>query len=156
VSGRFLSWSDKKDAAEFTVSSFSPHRPRDILFQHLEKGLVGVVQPPRENGGMVTVKMQPGAAVTGRMVDDNGKPQAGVDLELMILTKQWPSWLYYSPKRITTDKDGRFRVETLIPGFEFMLLDNRANSNRGRIKFGKDLRSGEVKELGHVLFKEEG
>ena len=33
--------------AGFTVSNFNPHRPRPLLFQHPEKGLVAVAQPPK-------------------------------------------------------------------------------------------------------------
>src|SRR5207245_2953894 len=66
--------------AEFTVRAFNPRRPREILFQHLEKGLVGVAQPPKENGSSVTVRIEPGATVTGRLLDADGKPRAGVEL----------------------------------------------------------------------------
>src|SRR5262249_32472547 len=52
-------------SAEFTVREFNPRRPRDVFFQHLEQGLVGVAQPPKENGGSVTVRMGTGAPVTG-------------------------------------------------------------------------------------------
>jgi RNA polymerase sigma factor (sigma-70 family) len=155
VSDRYRSWSDRKDTAEFTVRTFNPRQTRDILFQHLERGLVGVVMPPTENGGSVTVKMQPGATVTGRLLDEDGKPRAGVELKLWIRTKQHPSWENYSPAGIQTDKDGRFRVEALVPGFDFALVDIRGSSIQGSIRFGSGLRSGKVKELGDVRAKEE-
>ena len=47
--------------AEFTVSNFNPHRPRPLLFQHPEKGLVGVAQPPKNEGDSITVQLRPGA-----------------------------------------------------------------------------------------------
>ena len=66
--------------AEFTVSGFNPHRPRPIFFQHPQKGLVGVAQPPKNRGDSITVQLQPGAAVTGRLVDADGRPRPGVEL----------------------------------------------------------------------------
>ena len=78
--------------AEFTVRGFNPRRPRDVLFQHPEKGLVGVAQPPKENGGSVTVRMEPGATVTGRLVDADGQPRAGVELEVSFRPKERPDW----------------------------------------------------------------
>ena len=55
------------------------------------------------------------------------------------------SWLDYSPKRITTDQEGRFRIEALLPGYEFRLSDDG-----GELFFGDGLRSGETKNLGDV------
>jgi hypothetical protein len=145
VDGPSASWTDKMATAKFAVAKFNPKRPRDILFRHAEKGLVGVLQPPNENGGAVTVRMQPGATVTGRLLDADGRPRAGVRVKLWVRTRQAPSWLDYSPNSVVTDKDGRFRIEALVPGFPFLLRDNQ-----GSIPFGDGLRSGEVKDLGDV------
>src|SRR5262249_21955369 len=74
-------WSfEPMKTAEFTVQAFNPRRPRDVFFRHAEKGLVGVAQPLKESGGSVTVRMEAGATATGRLVDADGKPRAGVEL----------------------------------------------------------------------------
>jgi RNA polymerase sigma factor (sigma-70 family) len=91
-------------AAEFVVRKFNPRGSRDVLFQHREKGLIGIARPPKENGGSVTVRMEPGAAVTGRLVDADGKPRAGVELEVAFHPKgKWGWWEDYSPARVRTD-----------------------------------------------------
>jgi hypothetical protein len=138
-----------KATAEFT-GWFKPREPREVLFQHLEKGLVGVAQPPKEDGGSITVRLEPGATVTGRLVGADGRPRAGVQLEVSFRPKawQWQSWVDYSPKGITTDQDGRFRVEALLPGCDFRLSDDK-----GELPFGDGLRSGETKDLGDVTLK---
>ncbi|QJW99888.1 hypothetical protein FTUN_7511 [Frigoriglobus tundricola] len=141
-------WTDKMEGAAFTVAKFNPKSPRDILFRHAEKGLVGILQPPAENGGRVTVRMQPGATVTGRLLDADGRPRAGIRVELWVRTKQTPHFEDYSPKSIVTDKDGRFRIEALVPEFRFMLFHTE-----GTLEFGDGLRSGEVKDLGDVRLK---
>src|SRR5262249_15894256 len=58
---------ERMKTAEFTVRHFNPRRPRPVFFRHPEKGLIGVVTPPKENGGSVVVRMEPGATVTGRI-----------------------------------------------------------------------------------------
>jgi hypothetical protein len=132
---------------EFTAG-FSPRHPHDVLLQHRERGLVGVARPPKENGGSVTVRMEPGAAVTGRLVDAGGRPQAGVELDLALRPKGWGGWHDYSPERIKTDRQGRFRIAALLPGYEF-----RLTGDRGSLPLGSGLRSGQTRDLGDVQLK---
>ena len=141
-------WWDREPikSAEFTAG-FNPHRPHEVLIQHRERGLVGVARPPKENGGSVTARLEPAAAATGRLLAD-GKPQAGVELELALRPKGWGGWHDYSPERIKTDGQGRFRVEALIPGYEF-----RLRGDRGELPLGDGLRSGQTKDLGDVQLK---
>jgi protocatechuate 3,4-dioxygenase beta subunit len=130
--------------AEFT-GWFNPRRPREFLLRHPEKGLVGVAQPPKENGSSVMVRLEPGAAVTGRLVDADGRPRAGVELEVRFRPKGWGGWVDYLPGSIRTDREGRFRVAALLPGYEFRLSDDE-----GKLPFGGALRSGQTKDLGDV------
>jgi RNA polymerase sigma factor (sigma-70 family) len=132
--------------AEFTVRRFNPRRPRPLIFRHPGKGLVGVAQPPREDGGSVTVRMGPGAAVTGRVVDAAGEPRAGVELWVSFRLKREPHWDDQGVQgQIKTDREGRFRIEALLPGLDYELVaDHRS------IRFGPGLRAGETKDLGDV------
>jgi hypothetical protein len=138
-------------AAEFKVLGFNPRRPRDVLFQHLEKGLVGEAQPPKDEGGSVTVRMEPGAAVAGLLVDADGQPRAGVELNLTFRPnrpKERSGAYNYCPERIKTDREGRFRIEALLPGYEFRLSDGK-----GWLHFGGGIRPGQVKDLGEVQMR---
>jgi hypothetical protein len=147
VEDRSPRWTDKMDTAEFTVRSFSPRHPHDVIFHHQERGLVGVMPRPKENGGSLTVRMQPGATVTGRLLGVDGKPRAGAGLKLSVHTTPY---LYdYVLPNVQTDKDGRFRIEGLVPGFQYTLNDDQMRS----VPFGDGLRSGGVKELGDVRLK---
>jgi hypothetical protein len=135
---------------------FVPGQPLNppVLFQHLEKGLVGVAEAPKGKSGSITVRMGPGATVTGRLVGADGRPRRGIDLRVAFHPwgsgKGWASWFEYSPSRIKTDQEGRFRIEALLPGYEFNLYDDR-----GELPFGGDgLRSAETKDLGDVKFKD--
>jgi RNA polymerase sigma factor (sigma-70 family) len=139
---------EPRKTAEFTVRGFNPSRPREVLFQHSGKGLVGVTQPPKANGGSVTVGLEPGASITGRLVDASGNPRAGIDLEVAFHLKGDSGFRSYSPERIKTDREGRFRVEALLPGYEF-----RLEGAKGELHLGA-LRSGQTKDLGDVRMKE--
>jgi hypothetical protein len=135
--------------ASFTVRAFNPRQPRPVLFRHLEKGLVGVLEPPKDTSKPVTVRLQSGAIVTGRLVEADGQPRANVELDLSIHFRhdQWDS--YSLPVKIKTDAVGRFRIETLLPGYQFELYDPQ-----GKFHFGDDLAPGGMKELGDVQLKQ--
>jgi RNA polymerase sigma factor (sigma-70 family) len=135
--------------ASFTVRAFNPRQPRPVLFRHVEKGLVGVLEPPKNVSKPVTVRLQPGATATGRLVDADGQPRANVELDISIRARH-DEWDAYSlPGKIKTDAVGRFRIDTLLPGYQFELYDRQ-----GKYHFGDDLRPGETKELGDVQLKQ--
>ena len=98
---------------------------------------------------MVTVNMEPGATIFGRLVDADGTPRGGTELELQYRHKGssfYSAWSEYFPRRIVTDKEGRFRIEALLPGYEF-----RLSVDKGVLLFGGDtLRSGQTNDLGDV------
>jgi hypothetical protein len=137
--------------AEFAVQGLDPRRPREILLQHPGKGLIGVAQPPKNKGGAVTVQMQPGAWLTGRLVDADGLPRAGVELEVAFRTAGRPAlrWQGYSPGRIKTDPEGRFHIQALFPGYDFRLSDGKGTLTLG----GITLRPGRANDLGDVMME---
>jgi len=141
---------DAKRTAEFTVPAFNPRRPRDVFFRHPEKGLVGVARPPKENGGSITVQMEAGATITGRLVDADGRPRAGVELKVAFSPQKKESWWSYSHEHIETDREGRFRIEALLPGYEFRIADDN-----GEFPLAGALHRGETKDLGDVKIKGE-
>ena len=78
----------------------------------------------------------PAAAVTGRLVDADGKPRAGVELETRFRRKGGSYWAEFSEEPVKTDREGRFHIEALIPGHEYQLRDEKAS-----VQFGDGLRS---------------
>jgi RNA polymerase sigma factor (sigma-70 family) len=141
--------------ASFTVFAFNPHRPRLVLFLHPDKQLVGVLDPPADKTAPVCVRLKPGATVTGRLVDADGLPRADVELSLGIRDRSLDMWVSYYPDKVTTDRNGRFRVEALLPGQRFLLSDGRGGETYfGNVSFLRgSLRAGETKDLGDVQLK---
>lgn len=139
--------------AEFAKSGYNPRRPRELLFQHEEKGLVGMARPPKTNGDSIVVTLQRGATVTGRLVDAQGRPRTDVELYAWFRAKGEPARPGWergkAPERARTDRDGRFRFGAIMPGYEFHIED------RDEERFvGDGLRSGQTKDLGDVRTKE--
>jgi RNA polymerase sigma factor (sigma-70 family) len=138
-------------SAEFTVRQFNPRRPRPVFFRHAETGLVGLAHTPQENGGSVTVRMEPGAAVTGRLVDAQGMPRPGVELRLSFRPKGEPNWNEDGlPEPIMTDREGRFRIDALPSGFDFWLFDGKLHASA---RLRGTLNPGQTTDLGDVRIK---
>jgi hypothetical protein len=92
--------------------------------------------------------MERGAAVTGRLVDAEGKPRAGVELEVQFRPRGWGSWFDYSPERVRTDGEGRFHVAALLPGYEF-----RLSGDQGSWPISGPARPGQTRDVGDVRLK---
>jgi protocatechuate 3,4-dioxygenase beta subunit len=92
---------------EFTVRRINPKAKRQLIFHHKDKGLGFILKElPGEKDGPLTVKLQPCGSFSGRMVDKDGQPRAGLRIDV-------------GTHELTTDKEGRFRVEGLLPGGEY-------------------------------------
>jgi hypothetical protein len=128
----------------FTAGGIAPDVPRIIDFVHAERKLIGRVLLHGDEKSPVVVRMQPCGALTGRLVDDKGKPLPDVEVCLHhpapvpgmgMLEGPLPPPPLMKPRRMPkpaprrpeplqglllkgnwTDEDGRFRIEGLIPG----------------------------------------
>jgi hypothetical protein len=141
-------WHAPLPTDEFTVEQFNPRQPRPVLFRHPETGLVGIAEPPKANGGTVTVRMTSGAAVTGRLRDPDGNPKAGAELWLSIRLRKGVEGTSYLRAPIRTDAAGRFRIDALFPGYDYTLSVGNTNC-----RFGMELRAGQTTDLGDMRIK---
>jgi RNA polymerase sigma factor (sigma-70 family) len=141
--------------AEFTVRGFNPRRPRPVLFRHIEKNLVAVFELPKDTTKSITVRMQPGATITGRLVDANGQPRPNVEMDVSARDDKGNSLGFSLPNKVKTDKAGRFRIETLLPGYKYELNDHYGFL-RDMLQLKDGLRAGETMDLGDVQLKRPG
>jgi hypothetical protein len=149
---------------KFTINAYSPDQPRTVLLVDLKQKLAGSVILEGPQTSPVSVKLQPWGAVTGRVVDKNGKPLAGV----MIARYQWkrPSDPHegYLPDSIhetmpggygyPTDHDGRFHIEGMAPGIKYSawVWDQKVKLI-GELLSGVTVESGQTKDLGDLKLK---
>jgi len=145
------------DSAAFSVNGYRPDKPRTLVFAHVERKLSGTVVLKDEQTGTLTVQLQPWASVTGRLVDGDGKPLAGVELqESHLPTNLWVKGANGEFDRINesylTDTDGRFRIEGLAPGLEYRprVFDKQERKYRSMAAFEVALEPGEAKDLGDI------
>jgi RNA polymerase sigma factor (sigma-70 family) len=144
-------WSQKPLPAEFTVYGLDPGQGRTLLLEHPEKQLAARCDLPGDETGPITVTLQPAATVTGRLVDDEGRPRPQVDITVGFLRPKGQPLQHSHTFR--TDAEGKFRIDGLIPGVAY-----RGNASSlglyGQLIFDNlALQSGEKKELGDVKAK---
>jgi hypothetical protein len=168
----FLSSSQQLPTDEFTALGLEPGRPRLLCFAHWEKKLAGSVAVRGGEPGRVTVRLQPWAEVSGRLLDADGKPVRDATLwftEIPVRKPGRPMALdtglhvvdrsAYKPSRDPrTDGEGRFRVEGLVPGLKYHLayVDTSGATSLEQVKWVgtvfRDLilKPGESNDLGDV------
>lgn len=139
----------------FTICALDPHQPRTVYFRHAAKNLIGSITLRGDETETPLVKMQPGAAITGRVLDAAGKPLPGMEVSLQF-SEAKPDGLIREElldgkwgKITTTDADGRFRLEGMFPGLEFEVYAGRPGHRSPSAAFGPvTLKAGEVRDLG--------
>jgi RNA polymerase sigma factor (sigma-70 family) len=128
--------------ADFTVSGLNPRRTRQLLFVHKEKGLGSYREIRGDEKGPLTVRLQPLGSASGRVLDRDGQPRAG-----LVLTVN-RSLLMDNTVQVKTDKDGRFRATGLVPGQKYDLRE--ANVQRPAGVPNVVVEPGKNKDLGDV------
>jgi RNA polymerase sigma factor (sigma-70 family) len=70
------------ETASFTVGGISPKRTRTIVFVHAEKKLAKIQQIGGDTAKPLTIRLEPLAAIRGRILDAAGQPCAGLKLTI--------------------------------------------------------------------------
>ena len=130
------------EGTTYTVSGLKPGRDRTVGFLHEKKGLVGEIVIRGDETRAQTVRLQPWGVLTGRIVGSDGQPSGEGSILPIILLKGYPE----------VGKDGRFRIEGIVPGKSYDLRLLRKNS-RGSNFLDRDVKvgSGEVRDLGDIV-----
>jgi RNA polymerase sigma factor (sigma-70 family) len=139
-----------------------PEQSRLLEFVHVEKNLAGSVVVKSNDKGPLVVKLVPAGALTGRLVILDGKPIT--DGEVIALyqfigqpeRRKVDSTAGTLPSRIRPDKDGKFRIEGLVPGLTYYLGFSKGNylHRLGGAAGGKlTFEQGQTRNLGDVVVK---
>lgn len=108
--------------AEFTVYALTAGRPRNLLVLHEEKNLAGSLFIRGDEKGPLTLKLQPGGTLTGRLVTATGTPYAKGEMRFTGGYRSDDGTMGSHPQIIIPrDKTGRFRIEGLAPGLKYQL-----------------------------------
>jgi RNA polymerase sigma factor (sigma-70 family) len=105
------------------IYALDPDKPRPVVFVHAARKLAAVVTLRGDEKEPVTVRLAPTAILTGRALDADGQPVIGAEIYERYatpagrqLTKSQVRWF-----RPRTDKEGRFRLDGIVPGLAMEL-----------------------------------
>ncbi len=133
------------------VTNLGPDEQRPIFFRLAEKRLGRVVRiGPNELAAVeITVKLQPESYVVGRLLDEDGEPLSGTEVEASGVPFDYATRL----DAVGADADGRFRV-VLIPGCRYSLQGKPNRREMSYLTIERDLaiEPGETKNLGTLQF----
>ncbi|HEY1784644.1 MAG TPA: hypothetical protein VGG30_03815 [Pirellulales bacterium] len=119
-------------AASFPLTRLNPDRDERITFVLEDRRLIGFLAARSDDNYPYIVRMQPWGTVTGRLLDENGKPiSGGVSLANAFPIEHADAG---DLPHVSIDGEGRFRAERLIPGLHYSARVHRGTRNvQGRI-----------------------
>ncbi|HEV3261593.1 MAG TPA: sigma-70 family RNA polymerase sigma factor [Gemmataceae bacterium] len=152
---------ETQKTAEFAATGLKPGEPRLLLFVHEGKHLAGFLVVKGDEKGPLAVKLHPWGVLSGRLVNADGQPQGGAELVALggpIKPRPAPTGKLDElsvgslPTRgLRTDKDGKFRLEGLIPGLKYNIgIMEEGYRITGTLPENLMVKPGEVKDLGNV------
>jgi RNA polymerase sigma factor (sigma-70 family) len=139
------------------IRALDPSEPRRVTIIHDGRKLVASVYLRGDEAGPLSLRLQPWGTITGRIVDDDGQPRDGVWIGSPHGDDQQRGKLGdlrtddgRSP--IRTGRDGRFRVEGLVPGVKYgaFTLEMPNRKILGDIFRDLTVAPGEIKNLGDL------
>ena len=135
----------EQESPTIAIHALDPSKPRRVIVTHAGRRLIGTVYLKGNEAGPLTLRLQPWGTITGRVVDDEGQPRKGLEINSI----DGSDVMGILPDDVWVGGDGRFRVERLVPGLEY----GASASNRmeqGELFRGVTVAPGEVKDLGDL------
>ena len=127
-----------------------------MTLTHDGRKLVGSVYLKGDEVGPMTVRLQPWGTVTGRIVDEEGRParRPGAEQPRRRLSGAARRPGHAAGGRlhpgILVGRDGRFRIEGLIPGLKYGATASQGFVDLGEVFRDVTVAPGEVKDLGDL------
>jgi hypothetical protein len=130
--------------------------PRRVVLLQADRKLAGRVELTGDERSPVRVPLGQVGSVRGRALDESGQPLAGLPVNV-IFEHLSASELYrfhdIDKQRATTDADGRFTVDNLLPDEDFYInLQPTGTYLRPKPNGAKQVKSGQTLDLGEVTF----
>ncbi len=148
--------------SECVLAALDPRQPRQVIFYHAERRLAGSLIVRGDEKEALTVRLAPTGTLTGRLQDADGRPVSGVDIEIWVNEPSSPTSLTYlyvhlnsTRLPVRTDKEGRFRVEGVVPGEKFSLSVRRGGAflDIGSRTRQLQVKAGETLDLDNLTIK---
>jgi RNA polymerase sigma factor (sigma-70 family) len=150
---------DKLTKSDFTVTGLNGRSVRRLLFLSPDRKFGKAVELGPNERGPLTVKLEPLGALTGRIVDGQGKPIAGINVSVTDTERPLgvngvtPSWrLGFFPSN-TVDQKGVYRLEGMLPGLKVNPTIIDQGRVVGAIAEGVVIPAKETKDLGDFKYE---
>jgi hypothetical protein len=127
-----------------------------VIVTHAGRKLIGSVYLKGDEIGPLTIRLEPYGTITGRVVDDDGRPRGGLGLISAGGSQpERPAEQGILPggdvgSGIRLGHDGRFRVEGLVPGLKYGAGASDGFRYGGELFRDVTVAPGEVKDLGDL------
>ena len=147
-------WTVPKEDATFSLEGMAREGRRLLRIRHEGRGLIGLFEVDLADDGPIEARLEPWGVATGRLVDEDGRPQAGVRLyvEALLDGEEIGSVTGYGyGEQPQTDADGRFRIEGLFPGLEHTVRATENQAMIGDVIVEKlEIEASEARDLGDL------
>ncbi len=154
-----------QESPAIEIHALDPSKPRRVTITHAGRKLIASIYLKGDETGSMTIRLQPWGTITGRIVDDEGKPRGGLRLssaggsypERPNVQGVLPGTLLSADRDpnegLRTSGDGRFRVEGLVPGLMYAASVLERSMRIGTLFQDVTVAPGEVKDLGDLMVK---
>jgi protocatechuate 3,4-dioxygenase beta subunit len=143
------------EADTIELSAFRDGENRTVLLHHKTRGLGRGLRIKSDEGDQqpITVKLEPCATVSGRLVAGNEQPVRGVHLRFDI-SGDGDFGRGLAP--IATDAEGRFRRDDVLPGLPYSILAEGADIRFVAVAEHLGVQPGETIDLGTIDITSKG
>ena len=112
---------------EWSFIHANPGKAETLIFSHAARSFGATVDLKGDEPDPVRIVLQPCGTVTGRLVDEDGKPRPGVSLAVnQRFMSHGSSTGTERMDGIKTGPDGRFRIKNLVPGLDLQRRGDQA------------------------------
>jgi protocatechuate 3,4-dioxygenase beta subunit len=129
----------------FTIKALDPRRSRTLHVRHEGKGLGINVTIRGDAEGPVTIRLARLGSAIGRVLDAEGEPRKD-----LVFRFHRPGFYSHSEPSVRTDREGRFRIDGLVPGQTY---EARVDLLSIPIYPSIEVEPGQVKDLGDAKTK---
>jgi protocatechuate 3,4-dioxygenase beta subunit len=141
--------------ARCTIYGLDPSRPRQVVLFQPDRKLAGKIIVRGDEKDEPQVRLFPVGTVTGRVVDMDGQALVGAEVGFSYqynAARVLARYIETRSKPVQTDKDGRFRLEGVIPDSSFLLELSKGRTRLiGEPRMGhKQVASGKLLDLGDL------
>jgi len=152
----------------FEIEGLGSGEVRKVFVFHRERGLAGGVVVRQGTDDTVKIELKRSGSITGRIVNKSGEPITDVtlypDYDKFEDQKDAAVWadhpkLNANPSNIPVDKDGRFFLDGLIPGWKYNGHASAVRKFNGQTMSriigdpfeDVEIEPGEAKDLGNLI-----